>query len=58
MAILYKIKLVTTLIRYYKSSGVIIELLKNNQEPIAQPNRGKHMKQTSLGTCLNTVYNI
>ncbi len=51
------LKLITTLIRYYKSSERIIEQLKNNQENIAHPNRKKHNKQTSLSACLDTIYN-
>lgn len=51
------LKLITTLIRYYKSSERMIEQLKNNQKNIAHPNRKKHNKQTSLSTCLDTIYN-
>ncbi|MCD8031117.1 MAG: hypothetical protein LUF85_09950 [Bacteroides sp.] len=51
------IKLTVTLIKFYKSSQRVIQLLTNN-EPLKHPTRNRHNKQTSLSVCLSTIYDI
>lgn len=51
------IKLIVTLIKYYKSASEIIRLL-DHSEKVEHPTKNKQNKQTSLSICLNTIYNI
>lgn len=51
------IKLIVTLIKYYKSTAEVIHIL-DKSEKVEHPTRNKQNKQTSLSICLNTIYNI
>lgn len=50
------IKLIITLIKYYKSASEVIRIL-DNSEKVEHPTKYKQNKQTSLSICLNTIYN-
>lgn len=51
------IKLISTLIKYYRSTSRVIQLLKYS-EKVQHPTRQRQNKNTSLSVCLNTIYNI
>lgn len=51
------IKLIVTLIKYYKSPTEVIRILDTSAK-VEHPTRNKQNKQTSLSICLNTIYHI